>query len=138
MRGAPVELPTVRHLIVSLGARYDLADRDTPYSLDHLAFNLRPPAGLGYPFSMSALWLFARLEGEGTHELWAEVYRLGEAEGELLAAWGPYVVPFGPDVRHLSRAWRLRGVPFFTPGWYAFRLTAGGGLLATESVYLEE
>ena len=42
--GTPVELPTVRHLLVSLGASYDLGDPVTPYSLHHLAFTLRPPA----------------------------------------------------------------------------------------------
>ena len=87
---------------------------------------------------MSQLWLFTRLEGEGDHEFWAELYRIVDPEDELIAAHGPFIVPFGTGLRAYSRAWRLQGVPFFTPGWYEFRLKCGDEIVGTESMFLED
>ncbi|MCI0703297.1 MAG: hypothetical protein L0241_19640, partial [Planctomycetia bacterium] len=109
-----------------------------PYSLHHLTFLLRPPADSGYPFVASELWLFTRVEGEDEAELWVELIRVldDESEDELVTAYGPFLIRFGQDPRPLSRAWCLHGVPFPAPGWYEFRLTQAGELLATEPVYL--
>lgn len=131
-----MELPFVRHLLVSLGASYDLTAPITPYSLHHLVFAMKPGQGLGYPLVLSEMWMFARIEAVGDHEFWAEVYRLEDSEDELMAAYGPFVVPFGSGSA-VSRAWCLRGVPFPVPGWYEFRLSCGGHVVATEPVSLE-
>jgi hypothetical protein len=86
------------------------------------------------------LWLFARLEGESECELWAEVVRSADdTDGEeLVAAYGPFIVPFGAERNTISRAWCLWGVPFPRSGWYEFRLMQASESIATEWVYLEE
>ena len=134
-----MDSPVVHHLLVSRRVSYDWSDRVTPYSLHHLVFLFRPPAGSGYPFVASELWLFALVEGDNECELWVELVRLagGQPDDELVAAYGPFVVRLGPEQGPLSRAWRLLGVPFPTPGWYEFRLLHTGELLATETIYLE-
>jgi hypothetical protein len=130
----------VHHLLICRRASYDLRDPDTPYSLHHLVFLLRPPADSGYPFVASELWLFTRVEGEEEAEVWVELIRVAgdELDHELVTAYGPFIIRFGPDRVALSRAWCLRGVPFPASGWYEFRLTQAGELLAAESVYLED
>jgi hypothetical protein len=130
----------VHHLLVCLRARYDLGQPLAPYSLDNLTFRLRPSAGSEYPAVAAELWLFARVEGESECELWAEVVRSADdaVEEELVAAYGPFLVPFGAGRNTISRAWCLRGVPFPRSGWYEFRLALAGELVATEWVYLEE
>jgi hypothetical protein len=132
--------PVVHHMLICRRSSYDLSERTTPYWLHQLVFRFRPPADAGYPFVASELWLFLRVEGEDTTEFWVEVVPAKDDwdVAELVAAYGPFVVPFGPDRNTMSRAWRLRGVPFSKPGWYEFRLTCAGELMATEWVYLEE
>lgn len=135
-----MELPIVHHLLICRQASYDLNEPLTPYSLHHLAFRLRPPVGSDYPFVAAELWLFVRVEGEQTVEFWVEVVPVSDDgdEDELVAAYGPFIVSFGTEQNTVSRGWCLRGVPFPTSGWYQFRLTCAGELLATEWVYLEE
>ena len=134
-----MDSPVVHHLLICIRASYDLSDPVTPYSLHHLAFQLRPPVGSEYPFVAAALWMFVQVEGEQTAEFWIEVIHSPDenTEDNLVAAYGPLGVHFGSEVIPVSRAWRLRGVPFPAPGWYEFRLTYGGDLQASEWVYLE-
>src|SRR5205809_332702 len=123
-----MEPPIVHHLLVCLWASYDLTEPVTPYSLHHLAFVLRAPAGSGYPLVARELWLFVRVEGEETGEFWVEVIPVTDEgqEDVATATYGPFVVPFGAERNAVSRAWCVRGVPFPTPGWYEFRLTSVG------------
>jgi hypothetical protein len=132
--------PVVHHMMLCLRASFDLHDPVTPYSLRNLAFRLRPPVGLGYPYTAEELWLFVRVEGEQATEFWVEVVQHMEdgREEELVAVYGPFLIPFGSERNSVSRAWCLRGVPFPEPGWYEFRLISAGELLATEWVHLEE
>lgn len=125
-----------RHLLVSLAAHYDFTEPFAPYSLHHLLFQYGPADGTSYPFVLSELWLFTRLEGAGTHDLWVDILRL--TDGDLMATYGPFLVPFGSDPVSVSRAWCLRGVPFEAAGWYEFSLRCGEDILATEPVYLQE
>jgi hypothetical protein len=136
-----MEPVVVHHLLFCLEASYDLDDPVTPYSLHNLAFVLPAPTGTGYPGVAAELWVFARVEGEGDCDLWVEVFRTDAAEDgevELVAAYGPFRIPFGADLTAVSRAWKLLGVPFPAPGWYEFRLTQVGEVLATEFIYLLE
>jgi len=135
-----MESPIVHHLLLCRRASYDLSEPVTPYSLHHIAFRLRPPMGSAYPFVAEEMWLFVRIEGEQWTEFWVEVVPVADhwLENELVAAYGPLVVQFGAERNTESRAWCLRGIPFPAPGWYEFRLTNAGELLATEWIYLEE
>ncbi len=129
----------VHHLLVSLGASYDLHDPVTPYSLHHLAFSLRPQEGDTYPLVGLELWLFVRIEGTGDHDLWVDLVGPVDEDSvdEPIATYGPFVVRFGSEIVSVSRAWHLRGVPFPSPGWYEFRLTCAGEVLAVEPIFLE-
>ncbi len=135
-----MESPIVYHLLLCRRASYDLREPVTPYSLHHVAFRLRPPAGSVYPFVAKELWFFVHVEGVEDCELWVELARLieGDAGDELVAAYGPFIVRLDEVEGPLSRAWRLLGVPFVEPGWYEFRQMHTGEVLATEVVYLEE
>lgn len=144
-RGSPLEELFVRHFLVCLGMDYDWGEPFAPYCLRNVLFRYGPGPGELYPLSISDLRLFARLEGEGDHELWVEVVRIGgaddaleDAADDLLAAYGPYTVRLGPVYSGLSRGWHVHGVPFPTPGWYEFRLTAADLILAREPIYLED
>lgn len=135
----------VRHFLVSLGIEYDWGEPRAPYCLRNVLFRFAPGPNESYPLSVSDLWLFARLEGEGNHELWIEVVRVDEPDepvdettNVLTAAYGPYLVRLGPAHVSLSRGWHVHGVPFPQPGWYELRLTATDIILAREPIYLED
>lgn len=136
--------PVVRHFLVCRRAEYDWGEPSAPYILRNVMFVYRPP-GETYPTVKDDLWLFARLEGEGDHELWIEVVQVAEPDeppddttDTLTAAYGPHLVRLGPTRASLSRGWHVRGVPFPQPGWHEFRLTAADIILAREPIYLED
>ena len=121
-----MEPVVVYHFMLCRRASYDLGDPVAPCS------------GVASPGT--DLWVFVRLEGEGEQEFWIEVFRQtedDEDEDELLAAYGPYVVPFGDDRRTLSRAWHLLCVPLHLTGIYQFRFLHGGEMLAVETIRVE-
>lgn len=72
--------PVVRHFLVCLGMEYDWNEPLAPYCLRNVLFRYAPPVGTAYPIALPELWLFARLEGEGSHELWVEVVRVSEPD----------------------------------------------------------
>lgn len=135
-----MDSPIVHHLMLCRRASYELTDSITPYSLHHVVFRLRPPIDSGYPIVVSELWLFARLEGENEVEVWVEVAPLedGGDDENAVATYGPIVIHFGSDRRSMSRAWKLRGIPFPASGWYEFRVVNAGQILANEWIHLEE
>jgi len=69
-----------------------------------------------------------------------EIMRLtdDDEEPELVVAYGLYRVAFGPERIRVSRAWQIRRLPSPSPGWYEFRLTRAGEILAFEQIYLGE
>jgi hypothetical protein len=136
-----MEPVVVYHFMLCRRASYDLGDPVAPYSLHNVVFELRPAVGSGVASPGTDLWVFVRLEGEGEQEFWIEVFCQTEDDEdeweELLAAYGPYVVPFGSDRRTLSRAWHLLCVPLHLTGIYQFRFLHGGELLAVETIRVE-
>lgn len=133
--------PIANHFLLCLHAEYDSADPVTPYSLFNLVFRLRPPPGQDYPFALDELWLFGDFEADGFREFWVDVIRDADAaaevwEPELLATYPALALQFGIGPARRSGAWRVRGVPFPTPGPYTFRLYCEGRTLAEESVQL--
>lgn len=133
--------PIAHQFLLCLHAEYDSTEPVTPYSLFNLAFELRPPEDVEFPF-VAELWMFARFTGTGVHKLSVEVYAIppdeDEAEAELVLGRKPYTCRFGNEPTGLSRAWRLRGVPFPRPGLYEFRLLNDDEVLAVASIYLLE
>ena len=135
----------VRHFLVCLEMEYDWSEPIAPYCLRNVLFRYRPPADGSFPFLIPEVWLFARFDGDGDHELSVEVVRVPapdqlpeDESGELVAAYGPFFVRLGVVTMSLSRGWHLRGVPFSEPGWYEFRLLDADTVLAQEPIYLEQ
>lgn len=133
-----MEPVVVYHFVLCRRASYDLGDPVAPYSLHNMVFELGPA---DTPLDTD-LWVFVRLEGEGEQEFWIEVFRQTEDDEdeaeELLAAYGPYVVPFGGQRQTLSRAWHLLCVPVHLAGIYEFHFLHGSEPIAVETIRVEE
>jgi hypothetical protein len=101
------EPPVVRHFLVCGRVEYDPHAPLAPYSVRNVVFRHRPPAEAAYPIVAPELWVFVHLDGAGNHEVWIEVVRAPDTdtdtESELVAAYGPFVVRFGPQRVGLSR-----------------------------------
>ena len=114
--------PVVRHFLLCHHVRYDPRVPRAPYSIENVLFRHRVADDETYPLVVDEVWLFARIEGVGTHEFWVEVVPFArDGSQDATATYGPYRVNLGPTKTGVSRAWRLRGVSVPSPGLYSFR-----------------
>ncbi len=138
-----MELPIVRHFLVCLQMGYDWTEPSGPYCLENVLFGPSLPAGVTFPAAAIDLWIFATIEGIDQHELWIDLALHAdepgeEREGDDLATYGPFLVTFeGSEATAIQRGWHLRCVPLPRSGWYEFRLSTQGEIIASESILME-
>lgn len=126
----------------------DLTDPDAGYSLRNILVHVRPPAGFGFPFRASRVWLFAQLYGTpGEYVIRVRMTRIGvDDDGEAVEVGEP--VEFRPRTIFLPGDGNylecvgipLANVSFSEPGVYEFQLWADGfeDILHTERIEARE
>ena len=127
----PPELHCARLLACS-ELEADLSNPDSGYSLKNILVHVRPADGLGFPFRIPRIWLFAQLFGTpGEYLLRVRVSRLVLEEDEIVEAgepiaYGPWEIEL-PDGNYVECfGIPLTHVPFKEPGVYEFQLWADG------------
>jgi hypothetical protein len=120
------ELPIVRFLFPCDSAILDLAD--DKWSIKNPWHTVRIPRGIVRNFGQEVIWLFAHLtNGRGQFDLGIEIRRF--VPGKSLYVLGRSQVErrtFDHPLQVQEVVWKMRNVPFPTPGQYEFCVLARG------------
>lgn len=111
----------------------DLSNPDDGYSLHNVLVHARPADGLGFPFRLKRMFLFAQLHGtSGDWLLRVRLVRIGvedgeEFEHERAVEFGPWEIEMPEDGNYVECIGiPLGNVPFREPGVFEFQLWADG------------
>jgi hypothetical protein len=123
--------PLIRRVIACQKITVDSSAPGMPYTLHGVLGSIKAPR---FPFLFPELWLFVQYaDGDGTHLPIAEVIRT-----ELADETAVMRIPLPPihmtkgRFYVLSRAYKLRRIPFRDAGLYEFRIRCGANSAADE------
>ncbi|WP_390891157.1 DUF6941 family protein [Gemmata palustris] len=134
----PVNIsPIVRQFIPCMGISCDTKVTPNRYTLDGPFFALRPPVGMGYPFTAEKLWVLCQFsDATGTHMFHLDLSFDLDTRVRSLRSFHVYMGEDKLAVRHYAVP--IQRVPFRRPGIYELVLRYGGEVLARAAMRLED
>ncbi len=126
--------PVVRRVIVCRKVEVTDPGPNQAYTVRGVVNSIRPRAGVSFPFREKELWVFIQYaDGAGTHRPTLELVRHRLESEEVVSTWS--LSPIHLTSRRfavLSRAHKLRGIPFPEPGIYEFRVRCDANVAGDE------
>jgi hypothetical protein len=131
--------PLVRRVIVCRKVEVTNPGPSQEYVIRGVITSVRPRTGITFPYREKDLWVFIQYsDGAGTHNPTLELVRMKLESEEVIATWRlPPIHMTAGRFAVLSRAHRLKSVPFPEPGVYEFRVRCAGNL-ASDEVRVED